>query len=1292
MPTPLSKPTPTKRKRVFNSNNLEDDQQQEDGGAEFIWKIVGKTTSSIGLEDSFTVELIGGSFSRLQRTRSQLAECAPNLLQLFEQAELNRNPRALQPSELLPLHNSSNVQPSQSDARPPKKLRRKAETESETPHGTRSSSGVNITRDSKTTFSGTEDKDLGKKKILGKDEEALHTEASFEEAPQYHHYQRCANSKCNKLGPNTLHQSSPKKSATVKIRSEDEYNTDEEEDCEKAKGAWIECETWSVTFFWSFFLLNLVQQLKLDLTRMLKPTSVSVYHYKCLSSPVQKTLKAQLDSEQPESQLKSKKRAKVEIDVNNILKIEKCTSCEKPAGTTCFVCGSSGKLVTDFERSHHEQSTKEEEDVKMEDAKEAPPSDEIVPGLMFRCQSCKRAAHYGCLDQVQFDDAETTFVNHTLSYFIDRICHDCFFYEGQSQLEVDAILGWKPTESSKPPEGEKVKDQNSGKEFILPNAKDSTFPAQYLIKWKGWSYRDLDWVTHSWLSTRYQSRVSYFLANGSTVSFEPSKEELGEDTDDLEIDAKEAQAQQEVDYPLSLIPGEDIEDRVPQAWKTVDRVIGVTYKSPVTGEFMSFEDFSNRPLDDRESVKYVHTAYLKWCGLPYSQSTEQTPPKEGEPGYEAFFKAYQGFIVASQPQMRVPQLPPSAMLQLDAKRKGTSPVLAKQPDTIKNGQLRNFQLEGLNFLIEHWWKNMGCMLADEMGLGKTCQLITFLSYLSSVHKARPFLIIVPNSLVSNWLREFDQWAPELRTVAYNGDAESRRIVEQFEMFADNGDLKTHVVITTYEAVKANSAVFARCSRWECVVIDEGQVLKGGGEKKLWQAIDELRTGMKVLLTGTPLNNNLKELYNLLNFLAPEKFADVNALGDPTLTMDNKRVAKIRTDLRPYMLRRTKTEVLDLPPVGEFVIPVSLTLLQRQLYRALLEKNCTTILSVVKSTRNLKKEAKTGATTNILMALRKIVCHPYLHIPQLDPTLDPRSSVTVDESFRQLTDASAKLLLLEQMLPKLREKGHKVLIFSQFKIVLDKIGPFLDGLKIPFLRLDGTTPQLERQRDVDRFNDPNSPYSVFILSTRAGGVGLTLTGADVVIIFDQDFNPFQDMQAIARAHRIGQKNPVRVFRLVVKGTCEEKILASGRKKQGLEHLIVESVNAPDDNVGGHANVLHYGAQAILETDDAEAEKAAQRYTEAEIDELLSETAASLSQATEEGVREIPPRVWNSEKGGLGDVSQIGQAVEAEEDLGGFWDRIVVNEAEKEAEKAIREEAESGGRSRRARKPRDRFGFA
>ncbi|GAA5908737.1 uncharacterized protein JCM6883_004156 [Sporobolomyces salmoneus] len=1085
-----------------------------------------------------------------------------------------------------------------------------------------------------------------------------------ESRPQDMHYQLCAKEQCAKARGPVLKQEyerkveyrKTKKGGRKKKQDDDYLDTDSEWEKDEGKGAWMECET-----------------------------CVSAYHFGCLQPPIQKSFKAKLDAEHSKSGGGGgKKRPHVELDINKVFKVKKCNACEKPKGATCFECEKSGKRVTEFEKQHHEG---QDGDVKMNGVET--PSDEIAPGLMFRCQTCHRSAHYGCLERAEFDDAETTWLNHTLSYYEGGICHDCHLYDKVKAVKLDVILGWKEAElpeGAKPPKGEKIKDKKTGKEFVLPNAKDSMFPALYLVKWEDRSYRDVGWVKHSWLSARYQSKLSTFLSKGSRVSFEPTKEELGEEVGDLEPDAQEAalaqsSGQLEDDFPLGPAPDPEIESRIPQAWKEVDRILEITYKSQFTNKAIKFESWKNRPDDDRESVKQVETAYMKWGGLPYAQATRQVPPKEGEQGFESFFKAYQAYIVANQREMRVPRLSPSEMAELDKERKGKSPVFTEQPETVKNGQLMDFQIQGLNFLLNHWWVKSGCILADEMGLGKTAQCICFLAYLNLVQKARPFLIVVPNSLVSNWLREFEKWAPELRTVAYNGDKKSRSIIEEYELFASNGDLKTHVVITTYETFKNEPNTFAKCTRWDCVVIDEGQALKSGEGNKLWTSFSKLRIGMKLLLTGTPLNNTLRELYNLLNFLDPARFADVDDLADPRKELTNERVNAIRDDLRPYMLRRTKDQVLNLPPLGEFVVPVNLTPLQRQLYKGVLEKNSSAILNIVNNTGKAKSKAKVMTTTNVLMTLRKIVCHPYLHIPELDPG----NSVPSTEAFRQLTDASAKLLLLESMLPKLREQGHKVLIFSQFKIVLNKLGPFLDGIGTKWLRLDGDTPQLERQRDVDRFNDPTSPCSVFMLSTRAGGVGLTLTAADVVIIFDQDFNPFQDMQAIARAHRIGQKNPVRVFRLVVKHTCEEKILAAGRKKQGLEHIIIQKVDSRSDETEDVASVLQYGAAEILETSDAEAEKASRRYTEAEIDELLSKTAEPLSEAAKQNAGAFATaQVWMSEKGGLGDVDQVGGGEAEGADTQGIWDRAIAREALKEQEKKDQEEAETVGRSRRAKK--------
>lgn len=774
----------------------------------------------------------------------------------------------------------------------------------------------------------------------------------------------------------------------------------------------------------------------------------------------------------------------------------------------------------------------------------------------------------------------------------------------------------------------------------------------------------------------YPQKLTHFLAKGSPIAFEtPIVGDEPEDDEDPNA----------TKTPISAAPLPDPEaiDRIPKTWSTVDRVLDLWYLDPDGGE----EDIQHRfarklPENPEESLKLVTRGYFKWGELPYASATIEEPPVPGEHGYDDYVKAYKAFLVACHPSMRIPILSPKQLNELDRVRTQKFQPIASQPEYISGGKLMPFQLEGVNFLFFQWWKRTGCILADEMGLGKTVQIITLLSVLSQDQGARPFLVTVPNSTIGNWVREFERWSPQMRVVPYSGDAESRRIIEDYELFDYSGNsLKTHVVLATYEALEKNIHVFRKVARWDCLVVDEGQRLKSGPGGLLFDALSTLNINHRILLSGTPLNNNLQELFNLLNFIDPSKWDNREELTERYAELTPEKVEEVRAILKPYFLRRTKDLVLNLPPLTEIVVPVSMTVLQRQIYRGILERNASAIESIFQKTAAKPGKARKTNFNNILMELRKTLCHPYIISPEIEPR-----GVTPAQEQANLTEASAKFVLLASMLPKLAAAGHRVLIFSQFKLSLNIIEAFLLGLKLKFLRLDGDTKQLDRQRGIDDFNAPGSEYFAYLLSTRAGGVGINLTTADTVIMYDQDFNPHQDIQAIARAHRIGQKRPVRVFKLLVKGTCEEKIFNAGNKKLGLDHLIIQRIDAKDETEDVES-ILQYGAKAIF--DDQEAEATAIRYTDAEVDELLARSAAEVSDADKAangGASFAHAKIWEREKGGLEDVAvpeDGGDDKDGDENLHGFWSSILDQQQQAERDRKAAENANVGrGKRKRA----------
>ncbi|KPV76938.1 uncharacterized protein RHOBADRAFT_51918 [Rhodotorula graminis WP1] len=967
-------------------------------------------------------------------------------------------------------------------------------------------------------------------------------------------------------------------------------------------------------------------------------------------------------------------RAKREFNTSRVLTIAKCPMCKKAGGRKCFVCALSGRRVTARE--------KEEFSAQLDGVDEVEKA--LKPGVMFRCTKCKRVAHYGCLEN---DEPDWSFAQHVRSYNEYDVCHQC--YNWNAPLNV--ILAWAEAdplpegdgddvepddEAVAPVAGETRIDDKTQKVVVLPSIKDLWANVKYLVKWQDMSYRRLEWVPHAFIAANYPGKLGGFLARGSLVKFETAKDDDPEDADptDDQEDAGEA--------PL---PDPNALERIPEAWRTVDRVLDVWYKHPKTGVDTPFASFKKRlPEDPGESIKLVSQCYFKWGDLAYSSSTVEEPPQSDEAGYDDYVSAYEAFLVASRPQMSVPSLSVKQMDQLDAPRDPARFVeIDEQPDYIEGHRLHDFQLAGVNYLRNRWWLRKGCILADEMGLGKTCQVITFLTYLNKKEGARPFLILVPNSLIGNWMREFSQWAPSMRVVPYNGDANSRKIVEDYELFDSNGALKTQVVLATYEAFANNARVFRQVDRWDCLVVDEGQRLKSGPESLLYGAIASLRVAQRIILTGTPLNNNIHELFNLLRFINPDEYRDgrVEKLVKEYEELTPERVENIRGMLRPYLLRRTKETI-------EVVVPVTMTVLQRGLYRNILERNAAAIRTIVQTSGSSREQAtkgkkKTGTFSNILMELRKSLCHPYLVDADMEPLV-----ASARDAHRNLTEASAKLVLLARMLPRLKAAGHRVLIFSQFKITLNIIERFLSGLDVDFLRLDGDTPQLDRQRDVDKFNAPGSKYFAYLLSTRAGGVGLNITSADAVIIYDQDFNPQQDLQAISRAHRIGQTKPVRVFKLVVKGTCEEKILVAGSKKRGLEHLIIQRIDAQDesDDVEG---MLQFGAKAVF--DDQAAEASAIRYSDADIDELIAKTADPAAKESDSAATFAHAQMWTRQKDGDDDPAALPVAVDdavptavegVQQDLHDFWSKVV--DQQQQAEKANKAaQAAAAGRGKRKR---------
>lgn len=464
------------------------------------------------------------------------------------------------------------------------------------------------------------------------------------------------------------------------------------------------------------------------------------------------------------------------------------------------------------------------------------------------------------------------------------------------------------------------------------------------------------------------------------------------------------------------------------------------------------------------------------------------------------------------------------------------------------GTMRSYQLAGLQWMVSLYNNQLNGILADEMGLGKTIQCISLLAYLAENKGVKgPHLILAPKAVLPNWAREFKVWFPDCDVVMYDGYKDARR--EMREKVVNEGAF--NVLLTHYDLAMYDKTWLSKIE-WNYIVVDEGHRLKNH-QSKLSGVLQAAYTAShRLLLTGTPIQNNLTELWSLLNFLLPSVFNSTDAFEawfnapfaankeDVVLKEEEELliIQRLHQVLRPFLLRRKKNEVeKELPEKEEETIKCAMSAWQKAYYR-----------QVVKGTVT-NTEGKVRVLQNTAMQLRKVCNHPYLFLSD-DLFYQPSGP-------EEILRASGKFEILDRILPKLKRSGHRVLLFSQMVKCLDIIGDYLDWRKYTYLRLDGSTGTDARADLLDKFNAPDSPYFLFMLSTRAGGMGLNLQTADTVIIFDSDWNPQMDAQAEDRAHRIGQKRRVKILTMVCDGTIEEDILRKANEKRAIDHKAIQA---------------------------------------------------------------------------------------------------------------------------------------
>ncbi|KAK3274685.1 hypothetical protein CYMTET_17141 [Cymbomonas tetramitiformis] len=582
------------------------------------------------------------------------------------------------------------------------------------------------------------------------------------------------------------------------------------------------------------------------------------------------------------------------------------------------------------------------------------------------------------------------------------------------------------------------------------------------------------------------------------------------------------------------------------------------------------------------------------------------------------------------------QLPTLSQAELDSV---PSAQVSPAGEPYIHAQLRAYQVVGINWILTQYQQGVGGILADEMGLGKTIQTLSFLATLKEKQASPgPHLVITPLAVLQNWCNEMKRFTPGLTFCKVQGNmAERDRILTDPAVLAGEFD----VYLTTYETVMSEESFFADNFLWHTITIDEGHRIKNE-HSKLCGALSRLQSPFRLLLTGTPLQNNMHELYALLCYIAPDLFTDSQAFESGFSSSQggrevNRAVLKAaREMLEALMLRRIKAEVeTALLPKVEYKVYVPLSSMQRRWYQRLLEKEEGTA------------ELLSGAQlVHKLMQLRKVCNHPkqllmsydlrrqkaaarlkaaagsdfaHLLVEKEMSAVLSQHGAAMETELRSLTGqallaSSGKLALLDRLLVRLQREGSRVLLFSQWTQTLDVLQEYVEWrfgkVNEAYLRLDGSTNRIARELDVRTFNAKDSHIFVYLISTKAGGQGINLATADTVVLYDSCWNPQVDLQAQDRAHRIGQQKQVRVFRLVTEKTSEERILARAEHKMFLDAMVVKKQTAEikaqldQELPGGNLHLADVAVGDDGTIDDVDGDEAEKEEGSLSVTELLN----------------------------------------------------------------------------------------
>ncbi|XP_077201932.1 chromodomain-helicase-DNA-binding protein 4 isoform X3 [Paroedura picta] len=699
--------------------------------------------------------------------------------------------------------------------------------------------------------------------------------------------------------------------------------------------------------------------------------------------------------------------------------------------------------------------------------------------------------------------------------------------------KVQKILTWKwgqpplPTPVPRPADA----DPNAPS----PKPLEGRPERQFFVKWQGMSYWHCSWVSE--LQLELHCQVMFRNYQRKNDMDEPPAGDFG---------GEEEKSRKRKNKDPTFA---EMEERF--------------YRYGIKPEWMMIHRILNHSVDKKGNVHYL----IKWRDLPYDQASWENEEAEIQ-DYDIYKQAYWNHRELMRGEEGRPGKKIKKVKLRKLERPPETPTVDptvkydRQPDylDVTGGTLHPYQLEGLNWLRFSWAQGTDTILADEMGLGKTVQTAVFLySLYKEGHSKGPFLVSAPLSTIINWEREFEMWAPDMYVVTYVGDKDSRAIIRENEFsFEDNAirggkkasrmkkeaSVKFHVLLTSYELVTIDMAILGSID-WACLIVDEAHRLKNN-QSKFFRVLNGYSLQHKLLLTGTPLQNNLEELFHLLNFLTPERFHNLEGFLEEFADIAKEdQIKKLHDMLGPHMLRRLKADVFkNMPSKTELIVRVELSPMQKKYYKYILTRNFEAL--------NARGGGNQVSLLNVVMDLKKCCNHPYLFpVAAMEAPKMPNGMYDGSALIR----ASGKLLLLQKMLKNLKEGGHRVLIFSQMTKMLDLLEDFLEHEGYKYERIDGGITGNMRQEAIDRFNAPGAPQFCFLLSTRAGGLGINLATADTVIIYDSDWNPHNDIQAFSRAHRIGQNRKVMIYRFVTRASVEERITQVAKKKMMLTHLVV-----------------------------------------------------------------------------------------------------------------------------------------